>query len=162
MGGWGSGNYRFNKKAIVEDAWCLTVRDLNKGLYPGACGTLTWMQGDFRGASMHVSVTGDHESLTVTLGYAWGNEEVEIPIRMDSTPTQFGGKRWWFICPLAVNGKACDRRVRKLYVPSGAKYFGCRKCHDLTYQSCQEAHQAARMFRDWAAEDPSIREIMGF
>jgi hypothetical protein len=59
-------------------------------------------------------------------------------------PTQFGGKRWWFICPLIVHGIACNRRAGKLYLPPGARYFGCRKCHDLTYRSRQEAHQAER------------------
>lgn len=32
----------------------------------------------------------------------------------------------------------CQRRVRKLYLPPGAKYFGCRTCYKLTYQSVQE------------------------
>ena len=26
----------------------------------------------------------------------------------------------------------------KLYLPPGARYFGCRRCHELTYRSCQE------------------------
>jgi hypothetical protein len=33
-----------------------------------------------------------------------------------------------------------------LYLPRGEKYFGCRKCHDLTYQSCQEAHRTDPLF----------------
>jgi hypothetical protein len=28
--------------------------------------------------------------------------------------------------------------VGKLYLPPGARYFGCRRCHELTYRSCQE------------------------
>ena len=50
-----------------------------------------------------------------------------------STPCRFGGQRWWFLCPI-VN---CDRRVGVLYLPYGGKYFGCRHCYDLTYESVQ-------------------------
>ena len=50
-----------------------------------------------------------------------------------STPCRFGGQRWWFICPI-VN---CDRRVGVLYLPYGGKYFGCRHCYNLTYESVQ-------------------------
>ena len=81
------------------------------------------------------------------LHYRWRDkEDVNIPVPLEATPTQFGGRRWWFICPLIVRGVACTRRSGKLYLPPGAKYFGCRECHDLTYRSCQEAHQAERLF----------------
>jgi hypothetical protein len=49
---------------------------------------------------------------------------------------------------LIVGDVACNRRAGKLYLPSGARYFGCRKCHDLTYKSCQEAHQLERLLDD--------------
>ncbi len=62
------------------------------------------------------------------------------------TATQFGGQRWWFTCPITINGVACNHRVGKLYLPPYAKYFGCRHCHRLSYRSCQEAHQDERMF----------------
>lgn len=73
------------------------------------------------------------------------SEDVRIPVRLQTTPTQFGGERWWFTCPLVVNGIACNRRVGKLYLPPRAKYFGCRTCHGLTYQSSQEAHKMKRL-----------------
>jgi hypothetical protein len=37
-----------------------------------------------------------------------------------------------------VNGRPCQRRVGKLYLPPGGRYYGCRHCHALTYTSCQE------------------------
>jgi hypothetical protein len=52
--------------------------------------------------------------------------------RMHSTPCRFGGRRWWFDCP------GCRRRVARLYVPPGRPWFRCRRCHGLTYRSCQE------------------------
>ena len=54
-----------------------------------------------------------------------------------STPCNYGGKRWWFICPLVVNGRSCQRRCRIVYMPPGSEYFGCRECHKLTYESRQ-------------------------
>ena len=84
---------------------------------------------------------------TITLHYRWrDSEDVRIPVHLQTTPTQFGGERWWFTCPLIVGGVACNRRAGKLHLPPGARYFGCRKCHDLTYRSCQEAHQEERLF----------------
>jgi hypothetical protein len=52
----------------------------------------------------------------------------------------------WFQCPLMVNGSACNRRVGRLYLPPGARFFGCRACHLLSYQSSQTAHRDERMF----------------
>ena len=37
-----------------------------------------------------------------------------------------------------MNGHACNRRVAKLYLPPGGRYFGCRHCYRLTYRSVQE------------------------
>ncbi len=42
-----------------------------------------------------------------------------------------------FVCGLVVNGRSCGARVKKLYLPPGGRYFGCRRCHDVTYESAQ-------------------------
>jgi hypothetical protein len=34
------------------------------------------------------------------------------------------------------------RRVAKLYLPSGSKYFGSREAYALTYTSCQESRKS--------------------
>lgn len=48
------------------------------------------------------------------------------------------------ICPGAVSGRACRRRVRKLYLAPGQKYFAGRRCCELSYASQREdyAHRA--------------------
>ncbi|MBW3599539.1 MAG: hypothetical protein KY475_19980 [Planctomycetes bacterium] len=62
---------------------------------------------------------------------------------------------------LVVRGVACQRRAGKLYLPPGAKYFGCRTCHDLTYRSSQEAHQAERLFAQLGMpHDPAVVRMM--
>jgi len=60
---------------------------------------------------------------------------VNEPIRLEASRPCFGGKRWWFICPLTKNGQYCGRRVRVLYQRPGCIYFRCRHCYDLTYLS---------------------------
>jgi hypothetical protein len=48
------------------------------------------------------------------------------------TACNFGGERPWFVCP----GAGCGRRVAILYGPG--RYFLCRHCYDLVYESQRE------------------------
>jgi hypothetical protein len=75
-------------------------------------------------------------------------QEIEEPVALQSTKLHSGGLRWWFTCPLVLNCRPCLRRVGKLYLPPGGRYFGCRHCYDLTYRSCQQSHKRDWMF-DW-------------
>ena len=56
------------------------------------------------------------------------------------TACNFGGERPWFICLRA----GCGRRVAILYEPG--RYFLCRHCYDLSYESQREdkTHRALR------------------
>jgi hypothetical protein len=84
--------------------------------------------------------------------YREGKQKQEYHVLVSSTPSNLPGntgRRWWFICPLVVQGVACRRRVATLY---GNTLFGCRHCHDLTYQSTRESHQLARLAAQLAAE----------
>lgn len=60
-------------------------------------------------------------------------KELCYSIYFTETPCNLGGKRYWFKCPLGKDGRRCSRRVAVLYFTG--KYFGCRHCLDLTYQS---------------------------
>jgi hypothetical protein len=62
---------------------------------------------------------------------------VTYAVALTATPCRFGGERWWFQCPLVLAGVPCRRRCRILYRPRGARFFGCRRCHNLTYRSRQ-------------------------
>ncbi len=64
---------------------------------------------------------------------------LDYKIGLTTTPSGPGGVRFWFRCPLVVNDVPCRRRVAKLYLPPNSHYFGCRKCHNLTYR-CQKEH----------------------
>jgi len=80
-----------------------------------------------------------------TGGIEWKNAAGEvissIGIQVSVDERNFGGVRYWFICPLVINGRPCGRRVGKLYLPPGGKYFGCRHCYNLTYR-CQKEHDS--------------------
>lgn len=145
MGGVGSGDWhRYDKKSTVEESLVLAMRDFRKriGRYYAGGFVWTWPAGHQR--SIGYVITPD-DPPTITLQYRWADrEDVRIPIRLEATPTNFNGQRWWFECPLIIGGVACRRRAGKLYLPPGARYFGCRVCHDLSYRSSQEAHQAER------------------
>ena len=120
--------------------------DLRGRIHAGSSGTFIWTWSSGSKSSVDYFVTGG-DAPVITLHYRLRDtEDVRIPVRLQSTPTQFGGERWWFTCPLIVNGTACNRRAGSLHLPPSARYFGCRKCHGLTYRSCQQAHQQERIF----------------
>lgn len=148
MGGPGSGRwYRWDgTKTTVEESLTLGIADFRGRLSPFGFGTFTWTWAGGRQASVGYSVTWNADTPTVTLHYRLKDEiDVRIPVRLQVTYPALGGQRWWFTCPLIVGGVACNRRVAKLYLPPSARYFGCRRCHDLAYRSSQEAHEAERM-----------------
>ena len=78
-------------------------------------------------------------SYTETSRWSKEKKDLDYTIELVTTPCNFGGYRFWFICPLIVDGYPCRRRVGKLYLPPGGTYFGCRHCHNLTYE-CQKEH----------------------
>jgi hypothetical protein len=77
-------------------------------------------------------------------------EDVREPVALTWTACNFGGERPWFICP----GAGCGRRVAVLYGPG--RYFLCRHCYDLVYESQREngMHRALRRAQ-------TIRERLG-
>lgn len=113
-----------------------------------APGRVPWTWGGSgRACSLGYFVTWNDSAPTITLHYRWRDtENVRIPVGLETSRTNFNGRRGWFTCPLIVRGFHCRRRAEKPYLPTGAKYFGCRVCHNLTYKSAQEAHQGERVF----------------
>jgi hypothetical protein len=77
----------------------------------------------------------DHPEMRLRHKPAKSGEPVEYRVRLQTTEPAWGGVRWWFTCPLVCDGLPCERRVQKLFLPPGRRYFGCRHCYDLTYES---------------------------
>lgn len=175
MGGSGSGFPLWkDKKYTVEDCFPLDInkliRDKLIGLWKGR-GSLVWKStntGEKTGSIGYWMDTDFASWITMTLDYAVTNREVEKkeikePIQLTTTRPNYGGKRWWFLCPLIKHGRLCNRRVGRLYLPPGSLYFGCRHCYHLTYTSCQDSHKYDSFLIPMAARlGCSLKEVKNF
>ncbi len=149
MGGYGSGRkYSGSKRDVKEDGLNIDGNILAEAIHGkgGAyeyVGKITWKRHDEPFASIGYSLIGH----TFTLDYTRNGVPLKYPVTLTTTHQPKGGLRYWFICPL----KGCGgRRSAKLYLPSGARYFGCRKCYNLTYESSNESHKFDGLYRDMA------------
>jgi hypothetical protein len=100
---------------------------------------------------VHTSEGENHIRLCYTMTDRDTGKETNFDyrVRLVTTPCHFGGVRWWFICPLSRNGVHCGRRAGILYRAPRADYYGCRHCHELSYESRNELRRGrfARMSR---------------
>lgn len=82
-----------------------------------------------------IKTAGKDQYVRVRYRQTADGKEREFDYKVDLTTTacNFGGFRFWFRCPLSVNGRFCGRRVGVLY--RLGDYFGCRHCNNLTYES---------------------------
>lgn len=147
MGGIGSGRWiRANAKQTADDLCTLDVNMLMRSdiLRAGAAGVLKWsLHGNYVGSISYSVETDGFGNPFVWLDYLWnGNTNFSTRIHLQSTVPHFLGTRWYFSCPMSLERGKCERRVAKLYLLNG--HFGCRRCHNLTYRSCQESHQFRR------------------
>lgn len=146
MGGIGSGNTYQSKKRTTDECHDVDIRSLHrKGhLKPGHRFSLSWSRGEKETGSIGGVVHGDRERnrpFQVVLIYRHcahgeGWENTREPIEITWTACNLGGERPWFLCPGVVNGVTCGRRVAVLYGPG--RYFLCRHCYDLNYESQRE------------------------
>jgi hypothetical protein len=163
MGGRGSGchkhYWRPRKKAVVESCRIIDANHwsregiLKHGVW--LSGSMTWTSHGQPGFVVHIEVSTLHPAhLFVRLRYSWvwtaTGQQGSADYRVGLTTTGSKGRRWWFLCPMLVNGAPCNARVGKLYQPSLDRRFGCRKCHNLTYTSCQKSRRKANPDWKWA------------
>jgi hypothetical protein len=135
------------KKTTVEDCRSL---DANRWMREGSLkagvhhhGVCRWSNGATGEQTSSIGFevcTLDPAAPWLRLHYHFTDSGVNVDYRvgLSATRPRFGGLRWWFLCPLSREGRHCGRRMGKLYLPPGGRYFGCRHCYDLTYTSVQE------------------------
>jgi hypothetical protein len=97
-------------------------------------GTLEWSRGGQPAGSIRYTAIMDEPGKErLELFYSRGpegrRENVTQTVRLTFTQPQYGGKRWWMICP----HQHC--RVGKLYLPAGGDRFASRKAWGLGYRS---------------------------
>ncbi len=149
MGGWGSGSYyrMTSTKRTAESSLPLDIRELKRQgfIFPGSTITSTWSTGGNVHSSIGATVHEDYFLLQYTHKKT---ENVKQRIYFDWTPCNYGGKRMWFKCP------DCSRRCAVIY--SKGKYFSCRLCCNLTYDSCNETPRDRRF-----SKANKLRKLIG-
>ena len=155
-------------KSVAEQTNRLSVFFLKKyGHLPQGqsynYGNIKWTRGNWQNdINFIVQTSGDGKEtietsyieLIYTITVRWSGEKTEIKYETPLTTTRcnYGGKRYWFICPLIKNGKLCGRRVGVIY--SIDKYFGCRSCANIAYQAQFEGGK----FRVGSVAEPDIEK----
>jgi hypothetical protein len=139
--------YTFAHAALIEAAARVAARAAPRpggdrrfasrraAFQPGAYGSLAWTRGEQKTGSIswRVAEKGVYLDYQITPP---GGESVAYNYLVSLTYTWLvsGGRRMWWVCPLV----GCGRRCAVLYLPPGARYFGCRRCYDLAYRSQQD------------------------
>jgi hypothetical protein len=106
---------------------------------PYVAGTIPWTltrTGEERANISYVANLVDPADAWVRLIYtsttrAYGAKlDNDYRVRLETTRPNFGGLRWWFLCPIT------GRRVGVLYLPgTGRTVFASRQASGLAYRS---------------------------
>lgn len=131
MGGYGSGR-KFGADC-ADDYRSIDVRRWQRDdlLESNQSFTWQWSRNDEPIAVINVKVETEQVRLSYNCrryGDKW--EQLDYPVRLQTTSCHYGGERYWFTCPAV----GCGRRVALLYLAD--KYFACRHCYKLAYR-CQ-------------------------
>ena len=139
MGGLGSGRPSSGSgrgRGKVEECRSLDVNRLHREgcLRLGWDGNWQWTRDGERIAwiSLRAELDCLHLSYRVRIGGGdW--QDVAESVHIVRVACRYGGTRPYLECPGVVNGRACERRVSKLY--GHGRYFLCRHCYRLVYAS---------------------------
>jgi hypothetical protein len=152
MGGWGSG--RTNGRQLVEHGLALDLRMLMRRgwVKDGTVGDsrlpISTGQGRCVVIGLHYDLVDPHKAF-LWLKYTSAsstNDPVKVYqlIPLTFTEPNFGGRRWWMVCPYE------GRRVAKLHMPPGGDRFASREEGQLVYQSQRQGERGRafeRLFR---------------
>jgi hypothetical protein len=148
MGGYGSGSHGcYSAKDTVEDCYALDVNWMTReGMFDGdgwRSGSIRWSNSQTGEETSSISYELNTRERWVRLHYRLirSDTSVDYKVPLTTTDLPWGGVRYWFVCALTCNGRYCGRRVGKLYLAPGGRYYGCRHCNNLTYTSCQESRR---------------------
>jgi hypothetical protein len=157
MGGSGSG-FQGTRKATVEDGLTLSMKALidKRAFVPGSqtSGSWAWLYpgNEPHARIRYVANLRNPDDAWCELSYTANGHPVTSFIRLTTTTPRYGGRRWWFLCPLPREDGGPPRRVAKLHLPPGGRYFGSREAYDLTYTSCRESGRFRALHRLLAAD----------
>jgi len=142
------GRYYSSKKNLVEDTLTIQTWFLSQHGYfrNSQSGTITWTRDGMAGeTSSSIGISTDVSNISsskLQIHYTQTDRDTRqkkdfnYSIQLTSTHCNFGGIRFWFVCPLSKDGVYCGKRVGCLYM--GSSYFGCRYCFELAYKKQNE------------------------
>ena len=122
-------------------------------------GIIRWGEGD-EISSLRLESHMEEYHPYIRLLYAQTDEDgskksFDYKVFLHRTLCNYGGYRYWFMCPLPRSGMICGRLSAVLY--KAGNYFGCRRCHNLTYQ-CRK-HNTNYSFNSWIRSKKAINKI---
>lgn len=142
MGGFGSGRTggrpTANASKGIDLAWMIRTGRAKPGQW--LSGGLSWHCGGSPSGSIdYVANMEDPADSYLRLMF-WrregsDREHVEQVVRLVFTEPNYGGRRWWMICPYS------GRRAAKLYLPAGGDRFASRRAWKLGYHSQRVARR---------------------
>jgi hypothetical protein len=162
------GRYAYSDRWTVEQCTSINTKFLNDhNFFNGKVrnGVLTWSVNKRETGCVRIEVSTTPGDQFIRFQYTHtdrrSNEknDLDYKARLEWTSCYFGGRRWWFICPLGTDDGACNRRVGALHLANGI-YFGCRHCYDLTYRSCKENHQGDSILKRSGIDPKGFREFL--
>ena len=127
----------YERKLTAEECFSLDVNLLVKDKFIELgyrdAGQLVW-KNQFTGIEL---ATCEIQTDTTNIDDSWisitygtnKTGQVNQGIYLIATTPNYGGIRWWFECP------DCGKKAIKLYLAK-EQHFMCRKCNNLTYNSC--------------------------
>lgn len=154
MGGYGSGRYRWYRiKVNLDVSKRLDIRYLNQhGMLRSGNYNLTWTMRGVPVGNVDIHLVAQ-ESMTITC--KWRRElheewqSMELSVSLTQTSCQYGGSRYWFVCP------ECSRRVAVVILD--CPQVACRHCLSLTYASQSEN----LIGRSWRKRDKYMAKLGG-
>ena len=131
MGGSGSGRYSGFRATTTDDMHSIDLAWLRKKgiLKQWWKSSITWSRGGQVTSAIGIKPEGFGLRLIYSVGPEGDKISIDELVPYTYTDTNFGGRRQWFKC------LSCNRRCRVIY---GGRYFRCRKCYDLKYETQYE------------------------
>ncbi len=126
------GRWSYSSRLTVENCNTITTKFLNEYNYfddSVRWGGMNWSRNGEKTGSIGFVVSMEEGDEYIRFLYTYTDrnttEETKFDYksRLTWTPYYFDGRRWWFVCPLVVNGRKCCRRVGSPHLGNG-KHLG--------------------------------------
>ncbi len=139
------GRYYFNSRWSTDDyTKRLTIATLKKDWFLDGSknwysATLSWSNG----SNIWIQVNMSEDTGIVRVYFTQTSrdgekKELDYRIQIVSTPCNYGGKRWWLVCPLKWN------KCTILYLQNNG-WFGSRKTLNLCYDDQRQSKRSRNL-----------------